>query len=358
MALTTSAPKGGLSYGKIHLPINVEGKAKIKPVYTGLCGTDRAEIAGGLPFTYNPVGQDYMIIGHEAVCQVLDIEENNFGIKSGDYVVPVVRRRGSCINCRIGRPDNSSDVDHDIRETGIRGLDGFNAEYFYDTPENLIKINERSMLKVSALTEPVKNVMKALEVFEKLSERSIFTGDDSTYLLKNCLIIGTGSEAFLYAFMAREYRMNVYMTNRHELGEQKMKIIDEINVSFYNYMKDQGPDKVDLIIDTSGDPATIMRFVRKLNYNGVAIMFGTNGAASDTPISGNDINYIVEHNITIGGSVDGSKKHYLNAIQHLEKWNYSEGGAVNKLITGIYDPEDTGIFMEKPLDEIKSLIKW
>ena len=123
MALTTSAPKGGLSYGKIHLPINIEGKAKIKPVYTGLCGTDRAEIAGGLPFTYNPVGQDYMIIGHEAVCQVLDIEENNFGIKSGDYVVPVVRRRGSCINCRIGRPDNCSDVDHDIREAGIRGLD-------------------------------------------------------------------------------------------------------------------------------------------------------------------------------------------------------------------------------------------
>jgi glucose/galactose 1-dehydrogenase (NADP+)/aldose 1-dehydrogenase [NAD(P)+] len=358
MALTTSAPKGGISYRKIYSPEELPGNARLKPVYTGLCGTDRAEVSGSLPFTYNPAGRDYMVIGHESVCQVLDIEENSFGIRSGDYVVPVVRRRGTCINCRIGRPDNCSDADHDIHETGIRGLDGFNAEYFFDTPENLIKINDRSMVNVSTLTEPVKNVMKAFDVFEKLKERAIFAGDDSTYLLKNCLIVGTGSEAFLYAFMAREYRMGVYLTNRHPVTEEKMKIMEELNASFYNYTTEAGPGTIDLLIDTSGDPGTVMRFARKLNYNGIAILFGTNGSAPDTSFTGNDLNYFIEHNITLAGSVDGAKDHYLKAIEHLEKWNYSEGTAVKKLITGVYDPEDTNIFRSKPPEEIKSIIKW
>ncbi|WP_337860121.1 alcohol dehydrogenase catalytic domain-containing protein [Ferroplasma sp.] len=357
-ALVTSAPAGGISYKNIDLQVNNEAKAKLKPVYTGLCGTDRMMISGNLPFTYNPKGQDYIVIGHEAVCQVLDIEDNKFNIKSGDYVVPVVRRPGSCVNCRIGRPDNCSDADHDVIEAGVRGLNGFNSEYFYDFPQNLLKINDKTNILINVLTEPTKNVMKAFEIFDKVSERSIFTGSDSTYMQKNCVIIGTGSEAFLYAFMAKEYTMNVFMTNRHSMPEDKMKIIDGINASFFNYKNETMPDYIDLLIDTSGDPETIMRFIRKLNYNGVCILFGTNGAAPGTDYTGIDISYIVEHNIVIAGSVDGSKKHYLDAIKYLNKWKYMPGSAVKYLITGIFSPDETEIFMKKPIEEIKSVIKW
>lgn len=357
-ALVTSAPAGGILYQSINMDGNGTGKAKLKPIYTGLCGTDRAMIAGNLPFTYNPKGQKYMVIGHEAVCQVLDIESNKFNIKAGDYVVPVVRRHGSCVNCRIGRPDNCSDADHDIIEAGVRGLDGFNSEYFYDSPENMVKIYDKSMPLVNVLTEPTKNVMKAFEVFNKLSERSIFGDSDSTYSLKNCVIIGTGSEAFLYAFMAKEYNMNVFMANRHPLPEDKLKIIEETKSGFFDYKTENGPESIDLLIDTSGDPGTIIYFIRKLNYNGVCILFGTNGAAPATDYSGMDINYIVEHNIVIAGSVDGSKKHYMDAIAHLNKWKHTSGGALKKLITGIYSPEETEIFLKKPAEEIKSVIKW
>ncbi|ARD85088.1 glucose-1-dehydrogenase [Ferroplasma acidiphilum] len=358
MTLTTSAPGGGISYGRINMPDYKDGKAKIRPVYTGICGTDRAEIAGHLPFAYNPTGQNYMVIGHEAVCQVIDIGENNSRIRPGDYVIPIVRRRGTCINCRIGRQDNCSDADNDITEAGIRGADGFNSEYFFDSPENLIKVNDSSMAMLSTLTEPAKNVMKAFEIFDKLTKRSIFEAEDSTYISKNCLIIGTGSEAFLYAFMAREYDMTVYLTNRHRLLEEKMGIIEGIHGLFYNYLEENGPDKIDLLIDTSGDPAAVMKFVKKLNYNGIAILFGTNGAAPNSQLTGNDLNYIIEHNIAISGSVDGSKKHYMDAIGYLEKWRSSSGGIINKLITGIYKPEDTEIFRAKPPEEIKSIIKW
>ena len=48
----------------------------------------------------------------------------------------------------------------------------------------------------------------------------------------------------------------------------------------------------------------------------------------------------------------------MDAIGYLEKWKSSNGGIINKLITGIYKPEDMEIFRAKPPEEIKSIIKW
>ncbi|MEM0139579.1 MAG: glucose 1-dehydrogenase [Ferroplasma sp.] len=358
MALITNAPYGGINYAGVDPVKPASGNVLLKPLYTGICGTDRAEAGGKLSFTFNPPGQDYLITGHEAVCRVIDAPENNYNIKNGDYVVPIVRRPGTCINCRIGRQDNCNDTGKDAQEAGIRGINGFAAEQFYDNVNNLIKIEDKSMLEVAAMTEPVKNVMKAFEVFNTAIKRSIYAGEESTYLLKNCLIIGTGSEAFLYAFMAREYRMNVYMANRHDIDENKYHVVDSINANFFDYTKEIPLKGIDLLIDTSGDPATVLKFMKMLNYNAVTILFGTNGKAPGASLDGEMIDYIIEHNITISGSVDGAKIHYLQAIEYLEKWNYTEGSTIKNLITGIYTPEQTDLFMKKPANEIKSLIKW
>ncbi|AAT43655.1 glucose/galactose 1-dehydrogenase [Picrophilus oshimae] len=355
-AIITNAPNGGVKIENVNINEPEHYEVKLRPVYTGLCGTDRGEVLGNLSFAYNEPGYNYLVLGHEAICQVIEASENPYKIKPGDYVVPVVRRPGKCVNCRIGREDDCSDGDK--HEAGITGLHGFMRDYFYDEAKNLVKINDKNMVKVAVLTEPTKNVMKAFEVFDTVSKRSIFQGDDSTNLTKNCLIIGTGSEAFLYAFMAREYRFNVFMTNRHPVGEEKLSIISRINADFYDYTREDPLKGIDLLIDTSGDPGTIFRFVRKMNYNGVVILFGTNGRAPATSIDGEDIDYIIERNISLVGSVDGAKRHYLRAVEYLEKWNYSEGSVINRLITGVFEPEDVSIFTKKPENEIKSVIKW
>ncbi len=357
-AIISNNPTGGVKYASINAGISNGQSLKLKPLYTGLCGTDRAEVSGSLSFTYNPPNQDYIVLGHEAVCQVIDVGPNVYEIKAGDYVVPVVRRPGKCVNCRIGRPDNCSDGENDIHEAGVRGINGFMQDYFYDNIKNVIKINDKSMVKVATLTEPTKNVMKAFDVFDTVSKRSIFENEDSTYLNKNCVIIGTGGEAFLYAFMAREYRMNVFLTNRHDIDDYKKKIIDTIHAKFYDYTKEKMSNKIDFLIDTSGDPGTIIKFAEQLNFNGVLILFGTNGKAPSGQLSGELINYIVERNITVSGSVDGAKKHYLKAVEYLEKWNYSENSVIKNLITGEFRPDDIDIFNKKPADEIKSVIKW
>ncbi|WMT51902.1 MAG: glucose 1-dehydrogenase [Ferroplasma sp.] len=355
-ALTTNAPSGGIEFHNVQISDPKDFEVKLKPLYTGICGTDRGEVHGNLSFAYNHPGYNFLVLGHEAVCQVIDAQENEYGIKTGDYVVPVVRRPGECVNCRIGREDNCSDGKKN--EAGITGLHGFMRDYFFDMPENLVKVNDRSMVREAVLTEPAKNVMKAFEVFDTVSRRSIFQNKDSTFIGKNCLIIGSGSEAFLYSMMANEYRFNVYMTNRHSLEESKLSILEKTGSIFFDYTSGIPLKGIDLLIDTSGDPATIFRFVRTMNNNGVAILFGTKGNAPGTQVNGEDIDYIIERNISMVGSVDGSKKHYLDALRYIEKWNHAHNSVIGDLITGTYSPENTEIFLKKPEGEIKSIIKW
>ncbi|BAB60190.1 glucose 1-dehydrogenase [Thermoplasma volcanium GSS1] len=355
-AIVTDAPKGGVKYTKIDMPEPEKYEAKLKPVYIGICGTDRGEVAGALSFTYNPEGENFLVLGHEALLQVLDVSDNNY-IKRGDFVVPLVRRPGKCVNCRIGRQDNCSIGDPDKHEAGITGLHGFMRDVIYDDIQNLVKVNDPDLGKIAVLTEPLKNVMKAFEVFDVVSKRSIFQNDDSTFIGKKMVVIGSGSEAFLYSFVGKDRGFDVTMVNRHDETENKMKMMDDFGVGFSNYLKDM-PDKIDLLVDTSGDPSTIFKFVKKVNNNGVVILFGTNGKAPGYPVNGEDIDYIVERNITIAGSVDAAKIHYVQALDSLSNWYHRHPQTIKDIITYEAKPEETNIFFQKPKGEIKTVIKW
>lgn len=358
-AITTNAPIGGVKYQSVTLKEPESFEAKLRPIYTGVCGTDRGIVSGSLPFSYNPHGFDYLVLGHESLCQVVDIKSNDAGIKKGDYVVPIVRRPGNCVNCAIGRPDNCSDGDK--HEAGITGLHGFMRDEFYEEISNLVRVSDSTMRDVAVLTEPTKNVVKAFEAFDVVSKRSVYAGRDSSLEEKKAVIVGTGSEGFLYSFMAKEYGFDTLIVNRHPIDDLKMEVINRMNGNFMDYSKEFDAvvkGGIDLLIDTSGNPSTIFQFLRRVNYNGIVILFGTNGKAPAAQVDGRDIDYIVERNITVMGSVDAAKKHYIQALEYLRKWKYVYGDALAKMITRKYMPDETIIFTEKPADEIKSVIKW
>jgi glucose/galactose 1-dehydrogenase (NADP+) len=95
-----------------------------------------------------------------------------------------------------------------------------------------------------------------------------------------------------------------------------------------------------------------------MNHNGILVLFGTNGKAPDTSINGMDIDYIVERNITVMGSVDGSRIHYEKALQDISRWKHQYGSALDDMITSRVSPEQTDIFLHKSSGEIKTVIDW
>ena len=80
-------------------PKKVRGEAIVKIKKVGICGTDLHAYAGNQAFFEYP-----RILGHELASEVLEIEENEKGIRPGDNVVimPYVNCN-SCIACRNGK---------------------------------------------------------------------------------------------------------------------------------------------------------------------------------------------------------------------------------------------------------------
>ena len=109
--------------------IQARDEVKMKMIDVGICGTDREQVAGGRADA--PDGQKDLIIGHEMFGQVVEIGENVTTVEVGDYGVFTVRRGcGGCLACANDR----SDLCYSGRyvERGIKGADGFQAEYVVD----------------------------------------------------------------------------------------------------------------------------------------------------------------------------------------------------------------------------------
>ena len=70
--------------------ITAANQVKIRSLEVGVCGTDR-EIC---TFVYGspPAGFEYLVLGHESLGEVVEVGVGVSRFKSGDLVVPSVRR--------------------------------------------------------------------------------------------------------------------------------------------------------------------------------------------------------------------------------------------------------------------------
>jgi len=71
----------------------------------GICGTDR-DLAR-FRYGYPPEGESCLILGHEALGQVVESGSEAGGLARGDWVVPMIRRAcaPACASCARGRRD-------------------------------------------------------------------------------------------------------------------------------------------------------------------------------------------------------------------------------------------------------------
>ena len=83
---------------EVPMPQVKEGEALLKVKYVGICGADVASYTGNQPFTTYP-----RIPGHEFSAEIVEIPENDKGLKAGDIVTcnPYFNC-GECYSCQRG----------------------------------------------------------------------------------------------------------------------------------------------------------------------------------------------------------------------------------------------------------------
>jgi threonine dehydrogenase-like Zn-dependent dehydrogenase len=135
------------------------GEVLVRTRRVGVDGTDFEVIAGnhGNP----PEGEDYLVLGHEAVGVVADGTDTRFS--EGEVVVPTVRRPpNGDENLYFERGEADMAPPGWALERGIDGAHGFMSEYFTSHETYLVSV-PRELASSGFLLEPISISEKAIE---------------------------------------------------------------------------------------------------------------------------------------------------------------------------------------------------
>lgn len=262
----------------------------------GVCGTDREMVAFRMRRPENDVPQ--LVIGHEALGQVVAVGAAVQDFKPGDWVAPMIRRPcvPACRSCARGRPDLC--LTGGYTERGLFGADGYFTEFAVDPAAYLVRVPER-MARFAVLMEPLSVVEKAIG--RALAIRQ--TGENAA------LVLGAGPIGILAALVlqARGFRVRLFSLEPED--HPRIRLLRDQGVEYVTQME----GRADLIVEAAGAAELALEGVRLLAPAGIFVALGAGEARGEFSF----IDLIVG-NQTVFGSVNASRESFDSALADLD----------------------------------------
>jgi threonine dehydrogenase-like Zn-dependent dehydrogenase len=314
----------------------------------GICGTDR-EI-GDFHFGTPPPGKERLVLGHEALGEVVEVGSAVRTLKPGDLVAMTVRRPcddDACVACRAGRADFC--ITGTFHERGIKEADGFLTELIVEDERFLVRV-PRSLADVGVLIEPLTIAAKAsVELqailrrypWEPTGQRALVLGAGPIGLLGAMMLVSRNAETFVYSLEpADSYRARLvrsfgaeYVSARdHELSELSSRI-----------------GTLDIIFEAVGVAKVAFAALDALAPNGVFIFSGVPGARKPFEIDLDSVmRNIVLKNQVLFGTVNAARSAFEESVRELEQFMILFPDAVRGLITEKAKLEDAPALIRHP----------
>jgi threonine dehydrogenase-like Zn-dependent dehydrogenase len=339
-------------------------EVKVQILEVGICGTDREEASGGRADP--PPGTNELVIGHEMLGRVVQVGKLVRTVQPGDYAVLSVRRGcGHCAACAIYRSDMCYSGDY--TERGIKGRDGYQAEYVVDQEQSLVRI-PKEMASIGVLTEPTSVIEKAIdEAMLIQTARLPDAGNPLNWLKgKQVLVAGIGPIGLLAAFALRLRGANVFGLGRQDAHTIRPSLLKRIGAQYVDEREvkldalDKHFSQIDLIFEATGAARLEFDLLSVLGVNGIYVLTGIPGGDRPMNVEGGTLmRQLVLRNQVMVGSVNASRKHFQMAVDDLEKARETWGDAVNHLITHRfpYTQFAEALSLHSP-DEIKAVLEW
>ncbi len=300
---------------EVPMPEVKKGEALLKVMYVGICGADVASFTGNQPFTSYP-----RIPGHEFSAQVVEIPENDKGIKAGDIVTcnPYFNC-GECYSCNRGYVNCCTDN----QTMGVQ-RDGAFCEYVA-MPVERIYPGMGLSAKELALIEPFSISQHAV------SRADIKPSD-------NVLVIGAGPIGLFALLAARQRCKSVVVAdildNRLSLAKDygADAVINTKTQSLENFTREfTNGNGFDVCIEACGAPETFMGCIDNAAFAANIILIG-NGKRETTF----NHSILLKKELNVHGSRNAMKSDFINNIQLV-----ADGKAdVMKMVSGIYDMDN------------------
>ncbi len=275
------------------------GQVLLRVAETGVCGTDR-ELAR-FRFGYPPPDADYLVLGHEALAQVVETGSGVTGVAAGDWVVPTVRRACSppCRLCARGRRDLC--VSGNCRERGIFGAHGYFAPYAVDEAADLAPV-PASLAEVAVLLEPLSVAEKAVRTALRLHPAEP----------GSAVVFGAGAVGLLAALVLQLRGLEVSVCSLEAEDHPRAGLVRRAGMAYRALPAT--PSRADLVIEAAGAPQAALAAVHALHPLGVCVILG----AMQMP-AGLDLSELITGNRAIAGSVNAAPEDFSSGVRDLAR---------------------------------------
>ncbi|HZH78764.1 MAG TPA: glucose 1-dehydrogenase [Archangium sp.] len=334
-------------------------QVRIRTLEVGLCGTDQeiARFQYGTP----PEGAKYLILGHEALGEVVEVGEGVKGLEPGDLVVPRVRRpcpRAECRPCREGRPDFC--LTGAYTERGIQKAHGFMVERFVEEVGYLHRV-PKALRKVAVLTEPLTIGEKALKELAQIQARLPW-GRAGTAPL-HAVVLGAGPVGLLGAMALRRagFATTVYSYSRPP--DERSALVEALGGRYVS-SQDVTPSAleakagaVDVVYEATGASRFSFDVLGALGPNGIFIFTGVPGRKEPLQLDGAALmKSLVLKNQVVLGTVNAGPDAFDAALDDLQAFTERWPGALERLITTRYPLEAVPEALTGKSDGIKRIV--
>lgn len=325
----------------------------VKILRVGVDGTDKEINAAeyGAP----PVGDDYLIVGHESFGRVEAVGPNVSELSPGDYVALTVRRPGSSVYDQIGTYDMTTDDTY--FERGINLRHGFLTEYVVDEPEYIIRVPE-NLKEVGVLMEPMSVAQKAIEQAYRIQQRL------RVWRPKRAAVLGSGTLGLLSTLVLRLRGLDVTtfgnttppFLNSMLIEELGARYVSTKELSLTEASAKYGP--FDLICEGTGYSPLVFEAMNVLAKNGVLAMVSVTGGSRQIEIPSDKINLgFVLGNKVAFGSVNANREYFESGVKDLSTAELQYSGWLNKLLTDPVKGLENYAEMIRLLTETRGAIK-
>lgn len=296
----------------VPMPTVGEGEALLRVLYVGICGADVASYTGNQPFTTYP-----RIPGHEFSAEIIEIPENDKGLKKGDIVTcnPYFNC-GKCYSCERGHVNCCTDN----RTMGVQ-RDGAFCEYI-SMPVERIYPGMGLTAKELALIEPFSISRHAIS-------RAAIHQTDSV------LIVGAGPIGLFALLAAKQFAGKIavadVLNNRLDLAMSYGAdgVVNTATEDIAKFTEEFTDGRgFDVCIEACGRPETFLMCIDEAAYAANIILIG-NGKRETTFLH----SIILKKELNIFGSRNAMKQDFLDNIE------LAASGKVDvmKMVSGVYE---------------------
>ncbi|GHO90733.1 glucose dehydrogenase [Reticulibacter mediterranei] len=317
-------------------------QVKIRILDIGICGTDK-EIC---TFVYgsSPPDSDYLIIGHEALGEVVQVGSAVTGLAPGDLVVPSVRRpcpHSRCRPCRTGHQDFC--ITGDFTERGIKEAHGYLTEFVVDEARYMHPV-PRHLRDIAILVEPLTVAQKAEYQLYGLTQRrppwiDPTVSERTQGSGHTALVLGAGPVGLLGAMALRTTQFKTFVYSREKEPDPRIAVTKTIGATYISSQEIStdrleayiGP--IDLVYEAAGHSLLALEVLRTLGPNGIYILTGVPGLQTLIEADPAELfRDMVLKNQVVLGTVNAGPHDFVSAIADLETFHQRWPDAVRALM--------------------------